>query len=414
VATPIARSTPAAGTPGGDAGFSALVEEGRVSGRAYRDPAVFDAEMQRIFGRTWVFVGHESEIAEPGDYKTTTIGVTPVIVSRDDDGAVRVLLNRCRHRAATVCQEGRGNARFFRCAYHRWTYANDGRLTGVPFPSGYAEDFDRSAYGLLSAPRVATYRGLIFASLAAEGRTLEEHLGPVMGLIDEVCDVSPQGEIKLGAGRHRFEYEGNWKLQMDNGIDGYHPALVHESFAEAMAESISGDRVKADLRAIYSDKSPAVCRDLGNGHAMLDQRVFAPMGIDERSGGGFMVVIFPNLMLFGAQIRTILPRAWDRTEVTVDVITYPGMEDLTEGRLRTHEMFFGPAGFGQPDDTEMFERIWAGLRAGAGGAHDWVDISRGMHRETVEDGLLTANITDEAGQRSFYGEWTELMAEVRS
>lgn len=391
--------------------FAGLVDGDRVRGRAYRDPAVFEEEMRRIFGRTWVFVGHESEIAEPGDYKTTDIGVTPVIVSRDDDGAVHVLLNRCRHRAATVCQEPRGNARFFRCAYHRWTYANDGRLTGVPFPGGYGERFDRARRGLLRAPRVATHRGLIFASLAADGPSLQEHLGPVAALIDEVCDVSPKGEIRLEAGRHRFTYDGNWKLQMDNGIDGYHPALVHESFADAMRAAISEDRVKADLRSIYSDKSPAVCRDLRNGHAMLDQRVFAPVGVDERSGGGFMAVVFPNLMLFGAQLRTILPRSWDRTEVVVDFITYPGLEHLTEERLRTHEMFFGPAGFGQPDDTEMFERIWAGLRAGADGEDDWVDISRGIDRETVDDGLTTGNITDEVGQRAFYREWRRLMAD---
>jgi phenylpropionate dioxygenase-like ring-hydroxylating dioxygenase large terminal subunit len=367
--------------------YAALVEEGRVAGRAY----------------------HESEITEPGDYKTTAIGLTPVIVARDDDGVVRVHLNRCRHRAATVCQEERGNARFFRCAYHRWTYANDGRLTGVPFPSGY-DALDRESRGLLCAPRVDTHRGFIFASLAEEGPTLQEHLGPVSALIDEVCDVSPRGEIRLGAGRHRLDCEGNWKLSVDNGGDGYHPALVHESFGEAMRTAISSDRIKADLRSIYSDKSPAVGRDLGNGHGMLDQRVFAPMSVDERSGGGFMVVVFPNLLLFGAQVRTILPRAWDRTEAIVDFIDYPGLEHLTEERLRTHEMFFGPAGFGQPDDSEMFERVWAGLRAGADGPGDWIDFSRGLHRETIEDGIVTANITDEVGQRGFYRRWRELMA----
>src|SRR5205823_1230154 len=157
-----------------------------------RDQDVFESEMRLIFGGTWVYVGHESEIAEAGDYKTTTIGLQPVIVSRGDDGEVRVLMNRCRHRGTTVCQEPRGNARFFRCAYHGWTYGNDGRLTGQPFPGGYPKDFPRERFGLLRAPRVATYRGFIWASLISDGPSLEEHLGPVTSFLDEFCDVSPE------------------------------------------------------------------------------------------------------------------------------------------------------------------------------------------------------------------------------
>jgi phenylpropionate dioxygenase-like ring-hydroxylating dioxygenase large terminal subunit len=391
-----------------------LVTDTAVRGEIYRDPAVFEAEMRAIYGHTWVYLGHESEIAEPGDYKTTTIGLQPVIVSRGDDGEIRVLLNRCRHRGTTVCQEPRGNARFFRCAYHGWTYANDGRLTGQPFPGGYPSDFPRDRFGLLAAPRVELYRGFIWACLSPDVAPLEEHLGPVTTFLDEFCDISPEKRIRLEGGRHRMTYEGNWKMMMENGCDGYHPSLVHQSFQDAMEESISADRIKAGLNDIYSDRSPAVCRDLGHGHAVLDQRVIAPFGADERSGGGFVLTVFPNLILIGAQARTIVPLAWNQTEVVVDFVVIPGMEELTESRLRTHELFFGPAGFGQPDDTEMFERVWTGLMAGAGTEDDWNDFSRGLGRETTEDGVLTSNITDELGQRGFYREWKRLVAQAES
>ena len=206
--------------------FGSLVEEGRVRTDIYTDPAVFDAEMERIFGSTWVYVGHTSEIPEPGDYKTTSIGTEPVIVSRGEDGKVRVLFNRCRHRGTAVCQRERGNARHFRCAYHGWTYAADGRLIGLPYPSGYDASFKREEMGLLEAPRTGIYRGFIWASLAADGPSLDEHLGGAREYIDEICDVSPAGEIELTAGCQRLGYDGNWKIQMDN-IDGYHPNFVH-------------------------------------------------------------------------------------------------------------------------------------------------------------------------------------------
>ena len=110
-----------------------------MHGLVYTDADVFAAEMDRIFGATWVYVAHESEIPARGDHKTASIGSTPVIVARDDVGTVRVLLNRCRHRGSLVCREERGNGRSFQCPYHGWVYANDGRLTEFPQRgTGYA------------------------------------------------------------------------------------------------------------------------------------------------------------------------------------------------------------------------------------------------------------------------------------
>jgi phenylpropionate dioxygenase-like ring-hydroxylating dioxygenase large terminal subunit len=393
------------GTETGGA-WAELVEETRVRTEIYTDPAVFGQEMQRIFGRAWVYIGHDSEVAEAGDYKTTTIGRVPIVISRGEDGELHVLLNRCRHRGATVCQREQGNARHFRCSYHGWTYRSDGQLIGVPFPSGYPESFDRDEMSLVRVPRVDSYRGFLFASLDLEVVPLEDYLGSARQLIDEFCAPSPEGRIALTAGAQRYGFDGNWKLQMENGVDGYHPNFVHRSFAVALTSKF-GAQGKEMFERLYNDQAPTLSLDLGNGHGVLDQRAFGPVAADERAGGGFNLTIFPNLLLIGAQVRTIRPIRWDRTEVSVQVVVYPGLEDLTESRLRTHEWFYGPAGFGQPDDAEMFRRVTAGFEATP---VQWVDFGRGTHRELAENGVRIGHMVDEVPQRGFYRMWRRLMA----
>lgn len=385
--------------------FDSLVEEARVRREIYTDPTVFDAEIERIFGRTWVYVGHESEVAAPGDYKTTTVGTEPVILVRDQEGKLHLLVNRCRHRGTSVCQREKGNALYFRCAYHGWTYEADGRLIGMPYASAYDASFRREAMGLCQVPRLGSYRGFIWASLAADGPALDEHLGLAREYLDQYCDASPLGEIALAADSQRYGYDGNWKLQMENAVDGYHPNFVHQSFATIMLR-VFGDRLKADFTAAFSDASPAASRALENGHGVLDMRVYAPFTADERNGGGFNISIFPNLILIGSQVRRVRPIAWNRTEVTVQPVVLKGLEHLTESRLRTHESFYGPAGLGQPDDAEMFRRVAEGLRAKS---VEWIDFSRGLGRERIEPGMRVGQVTDEVPQRGFYRMWKRLM-----
>ncbi len=391
--------------------LASLAEPTRVRNAIYTDPRVFDAEMERIFARSWVYVGHDSEVPAPGDFKTATIGTRPVIIVRGDDASVRVFYNRCRHRGTTVCQTESGRTRAFRCEYHGWAYATDGRLLGVPYPSRYGAEFRTKEMGLQPVARIGIHRGFIFASLAASGPTLDQHLGLAKRFIDEVVDVSPQGRIALNTRRQRYGYDGSWKLQMENAVDGYHPNFVHQSFGTAMRKLLA-DRMKADFSAAFSDQSPACTWDLGNGHGVLDMRCFAPYAADERNGGGFNLAVFPNLVLIGSQVRSIWPIAANRTEVVVQPMEFVGLESLTEQRLRTHELFYGPAGFGQPDDAEIFQRMAVGLRADG---IEWIDFSRGAGRERRDDGALLGQVTDEVPQRGFYRHWRALIgAEARA
>lgn len=409
------------------------VEPTRVHRNVYLDEKLFEEEMRRIYHKTWIYVAHESEVANAGDYKTTFIGRQPVIVSRDEDGEIHVLMNRCTHRAATVCQAAAGNSAFFRCEYHGWTFRNDGELVAPTFSSGYdPADFDAAAFALGRAPRVDSYRGLVFASLAPDGESLREHLGRATEFIDLTFDLAPAGTVRLGAGCHKYSYQGNWKLQSENGVDGYHPNFVHRAFLES---SHFG-------KGIFGPNSTGRAGSLGRGHGILDIRVpmrpvlqtmilDTPQGqrlleqLTERLGDrdrasevilaggtqGFNLLIFPNLQIIGAQIRVIHPRTVTYSEVELYPYLHDGASDeANTARLRLHEAFYGPSGGGGPDDVEMFDRVGVGLAAEG---VEWLPFLRGLRREELDGEARWGHVTDEQPQRGFYQRWLDLMGAQR-
>src|ERR671924_2142822 len=207
--------------------LATLIQPDRVHRSVYSDPQIFELEMERIFGRAWLLLGHESQAREPGDYFTTRMGREPVIVVRKESGEIGVLVNRCAHRGAMVCAEGRGSVERFVCPYHGWSYDRGGRLQAVPYASGYEPEKLRELG--LRRVRVAVYRGFIFASLAASGPTLEEFLGPARASFDDFVDRAPGGELEVAGGVFKHAYNGNWKLILENHLDGAHPAWVHAS-----------------------------------------------------------------------------------------------------------------------------------------------------------------------------------------
>ncbi|HEU5192492.1 MAG TPA: Rieske 2Fe-2S domain-containing protein, partial [Methylomirabilota bacterium] len=242
--------------------YKALVQEDRIHASLYTDPRIFTEEMERIFHRGWVFVGHESEIPRPGDFVTRHIGTEPVILVRGADGAAAMLVNRCMHRGTMLCPADRGNARTFTCPYHGWTYDVGGALLGVPYPGGYAGP-DKGAHGLTRVPRIAAYRGFVFASLSPTGISLAEHLGAATRLIDRSCDLAPEGEVELSAGWVRHRCAANWKMLPENDSDGYHLGFVHLALFRTV--QMQYQRVVGPEHAIK-----AVVRDWGGGHIEID------------------------------------------------------------------------------------------------------------------------------------------------
>ena len=419
--------------------FGDLVEERphafRVHTRAYNDRAVFDAEMTQIFERTWIFIGHTSEIPEPGDYKTSFVGRQPVILSRTDDGDVVVLLNRCVHRGAVLCRDMTGNAKDFECPYHGWLYGRDGALIGITHrrdAGGYSNAFE-APEGLFKLPRVEIYRGLVFASFNPDVVPLPTFLGRAKTVLDRRMNQSVSGEIVLRSKPFVARYKGNWKFQSENIVDDYHFVFTHSGFIDLQAKY--GDATgNFGLHPGGSASEMRKSRYRGNvwgceyGHGILDAPSANPDGF---LGGAFadyyralrdlhgpeefgwivgrgIASVFPTFGTIHQQLRIWRPIAPDLTEVMI----YPyELKDapaaLNEGMLHSQERFYGPAGHGMPDDVEMFASNQQGLD---GSALNWLLLARGIDTDMpTGDGDIHGQPSSEACQRSFWRHWRSLM-----
>lgn len=399
--------------------------EFRVHSDVYTSVAIFELEMRRVFEGSWVYVAHESQIPEAGDFVTTRIGTQPVIVTRDSTGGVNVLLNRCRHRASIVCRLPAGTAKQFVCPYHSWTYASNGTLLNFAQKDGYAADVDRGALALHRASAVATYRGLVFARLIGEGESLEQRLGDARRYLDLWVERSPVGRVRVTRAAHRLTYAGNWKFQMENGVDGYHGNYVHSSFIRIADRA--GERKAASFTAVR-DTGAAVGLSHGDGFierpygGMAGQFDYADVrhtdyhrALNDAYGPARVqdilaqrnTLLFPNLFLFESHIRVVQPISVSETIVTMLPTLLDGVPPgMNQARLRSHERFFGPAGFGTPDDVEMFVNCENGMR---GRAVQWVRLDRGLHREESTGTDFRSHSTDETPQRSAYRQWRALM-----
>jgi phenylpropionate dioxygenase-like ring-hydroxylating dioxygenase large terminal subunit len=415
--------------PGDANDIAALVRHDRVHTSLYKDPALFTLEMERIFSRTWVWVAHESEIREPGAFITTHVGLQPVIVNRDRKGEIHVLLNRCRHRAATVCEAKRGKANSFVCPYHGWGYAQDGALRGVPMADGYAEDFDKADFSLVRL-RVETYAGLIFATFNDDAPSLDDFLGRAKPWIDLFMKQGAGYPVATG-GEHKFRFPGNWKIQLENTTDAYHFPVVHKSFLNSL------DAQAEELFSFLDGEG--FVEDLGSGHSVmvmipelvdleenLDEPIpdrFAELAVELRAdhdeaavrrivravgGSGFNLNLFPNLACSMAFFRVLRPISVNETEIRHIAITMDGGPPAANrARLRLHEHFQGPMGFGSPDDAEAWERV---QRGAAGGDDLWIMLNRSLDGDGKgPGGSNRGNVCAETGMRAAYAMWQRMM-----
>ena len=426
----------------------ALVRPDRVHRRVYTDPAVFAAELRRIFGRAWLYVGHTSQIPAPGDFFRERLGDREILVCRHADGEVHAFHNRCAHRGMMVCEARAGNAGRFVCPYHGWAYRTDGRLVGVPHAGGYPGgiDFADPARGLHRVPRVAGYRGFVFASLAADGPDLAAYLGPMTGTIDNFVDRSPKGELQRAGGGFRVTYRGNWKLHMENATDLMHAGVVHESSvasARAVADSLASPAERDHgLQMIEANGLPlsemdgVAIRGFDGGHshmggfyrggavaqtagdpvldayraAMIEaygrERAEEILGWDT-----FNHLIYPNLILNPKhqQFRQVQPVAADRSIVRSGCFRLAGAPDgMFHRAVRFLSTLNSPASMIASDDNAVF----AGCqRALEGDDSEWIDLGRGhgADRPHEEGGLAGAVGTSELSIRTQYRAWLDHM-----
>lgn len=226
------------------AALRALVRANAVHRDVYVDPEIFELEMERLWARTWIYVGHASQAPNPGDYITCTIANEPVLMVRQDDNSIRVLRNRCAHKGAKVVSGWSGNTgRFFRCPYHAWSFRTDGAIAAIPRPQGYQDTgFDQceGAQGL-SVVSSKDYRGFVFARLSEDGPDFQAYFGESLSSIDYMADRSPEGEMEVAGGVVRFAHDSHWKMFIENLNDLMHPPAAHASSA-GTAKALWGDQ----------------------------------------------------------------------------------------------------------------------------------------------------------------------------
>ncbi len=412
-----------------------VTADGMVHRSLFTDPAIFEDEMKQIFGGTWVFLLHESEIPQVNDFKCVNIGRRPLIVSRSSDGVIRGMMNRCTHRGATICPYEQGNAKRFSCPYHGWTFGNNGDLIGVTFPKGYRKGFDKAAHNLGKLPCVDSYRGYVFGSLNADVEPLEAWLGASREMIDWSVDnlaTDKARVVKSGS----MVFNANWKLQSDNNGDMYHVPATHKSVA-TMTQLRHGSGKALDH--FDGDDSEMYVKYYGNGHKLIDQtpaidsawdrarpvpgRETYSRALEERLGevearkyleltgrAGINLVLFPNMIIAGAgSFNVYEPVSVNQTIVhSYDVVLDDAPDEVNALKSRFKEDF---SGFGYRDDNEIFERIQHALTTIP--EMEWLDFSKGLgtDREIFEEnGVVKGAVSDETGIRGTYNFWKEIMS----
>ncbi|HYL50251.1 MAG TPA: aromatic ring-hydroxylating dioxygenase subunit alpha [Stellaceae bacterium] len=410
-----------------------------LSREALVSPAVLEKEQRAIFDTCWIYVGHASELAQQGDFRTRYVAGRPVIFCRDKGGAIHALLNSCRHRGATVCREREGNARQFMCMYHGWTYETDGALKNVPGPEAYGAAFDKRNFGLIAVPRLEHYRDFYFACFDRAAPPLAEYLAGAKEYIDLVVDQSPSGRMEIIAGVQEYDVKANWKLLVENSVDDYHLPSVHTTWLNYMRSAGVNMRPPKEEGLLLPSKGSG--KDLGNGHLTTDnvnfrgrpvarwisiygedakgdieairRELVARLGEDRAAriaDTNRNLVVFPNLALndgSSVTVRTFFPVAPDRMHVTAWCLG-PAEETPAQRarRLDAFLTFYGPGGFATPDDVAALEAVQQGLAAWR--EVGWSDMSRGMAKPA--DAQLN---TDEGHMRVFWRRWSELMDRVR-
>lgn len=369
----------------------AHVRDGMIPAYIYNSPDIHALEKERLFSRSWVFVAHESEIPEPGDYLVRRVLDDSFIVVRDEQGQVRVMFNMCLHRGMQVCRAEVGNASHFRCPYHGWSYRNDGRLVGLPFHKeayGGEAGLPRKEQALLPAPAIDSYNGLVFISLDPAVPPLRDYLGDFAFYLDFYTRQSPQG-LELH-GPQRWRVKANWKIGAENFAgDSYHTPHTHSSvvdiglFREPKAHKRKeGALYFAGVGGGTTYKLPPgdfwdKLRYVGYPDAMISTMRESWTSEQQKfvSEDGFMVsaaTVFPNLSFVhnwpqvgdqGQVVPFISVRQWqpvaaDETEVlSWFAVDRAASEDFKKLSYKAYLMCFGSSGMFEQDDVENWVSI---------------------------------------------------------
>lgn len=408
----------------------------RVNRRIFCDPDVYEREQQRIFAKQWLFVGHVSQVAAPGDYLTTYMGDVQVVVSRTDDGDLSVLVNSCRHRGVAVCRTDLGNTRRFTCPYHGWTYDTTGRLLGVPHPDAYDEGFDPTEWALRRVPNVATCFGLIFASFDPQARPLAEALGEdAVFYLSTIFDRDPDG-IRVLGGAHRWRLRCNWKIPVENHApDMSHVEPSHRAAFTAMGldrwtvdDGLQISTAEGHMMSVrYLDESATVDERLP-GHGMATYPNSASFFRDgqaaaERRLGSvrarispMSAAVFPNFAVVPTNFtfRVVHPRGPSEAEIWSWCYAPASAPPAVAAEiLRLYETMLGPAGLLEAEDGENWTAVSRGVASTRLEDRPFnLDMGRGRSVTHPDLPGRAAPLWSEHNQRAFYATWRARMGDA--
>jgi len=407
--------------------------------------------MQQLWHNTWLYVGHDSQVPEPGDYYTVDLARQPVLMLRDAEGRVRVMMNRCAHKGARLLSapHGRCEGGLMRCPYHGWTYRLDGSVRTIPMKSGYdgtgmAES--TAGRGIVQIPNVVNYRGFVFARLSPEGIGFHEYFGESLTSIDNMVDRSPQGRLEVAGGVLRFMHDCNWKMFVENLNDTMHPMIAHASSAGTARKLWEGKPADAPKPMVIEQIAPFASDykffdDMGvrvypHGHsfsgvhfsihsnysALGDYEALMKKAYGEERAQKILgtvrhnTVYYPSLTIKGAiqSIRIARPLAADRTLIESYTFRLKGAPDiLLQRTVAYNRLINSPMSVVGHDDLHCYRSIQEGLAAGG---NEWVslhrDFSPGERESLREDRELTCNGTSEISMRNQFRAWAEFMAEA--
>ncbi|WP_151640397.1 aromatic ring-hydroxylating dioxygenase subunit alpha [Corynebacterium sp. 11A] len=402
-------------------------DAGLIDRRIFSDQEIYRQEMRRIFARSWLFIAHEDQFEKPGDFFQTYMGEDPVIASMNKKREIRVLLNNCRHRGARVCRADHGRTKNFTCTYHGWTYDLDGELINLPGKGNYDSSFSAADWGLVTAPRVESYKGLIFANWDENAEPLEEALGDLTWYLDAFLDRDPEGTCVVG-GVTKWVLEGNWKLAAEQfATDWYHVNMSHASALMVMSPSGKGPK-----KAIAERTGKQFTSEAGHGagfpvhpknrfdaqpvHEYYDyeflrdrlspEQVTGPM----TNGHGNVFPNFSYLPVNGS-IRVWHPKGPNKMEVWAWTVLDKSMpEDVKKAQRLYNLRTFGPSGIFEQDDGEN----WSEVQANAHGfmiQGTALNYQMGIGTEKHNEGFpgTTSELYSDAAGRGFYRRWKELM-----
>ena len=411
---------------------------------AFIDPDVFALEMQTVFSHTWVFVGHGSQIPQPGDYVTTTVGDQPVVMVRQWDGGISVLHNRCAHKGVKVAGREHGNTgKFFRCPYHAWTYQLDGAVLAIPLKSGYALsglEGTEAALGMAAVGAVQVYRDFVFCRLSRQGESFADFFGDALSTIDNMVDRSPEGKLEVAGGVLRYMHRCTWKMLVDNQTDTCHPMVAHESSAgtavkvwKAAPEGTPKPmavELFAPFVSPYEFFEGMGIRSWPNGHGHTGtadsiHAAYSPVpGYWDQMKAAYgeqraqhilgevrhNTIYFPNIMVKGPiqTLRIFKPLAADRTLVESWTFRLVGAPDLLlERTLMYNRLINAPTSVVGHDDLEVYERSQQALHSRG---RDWVNVGRLYDPAETQTPTQVVNGTSELQMRNQYRAWAKYLA----